>query len=174
MRKMTLMSALTILALFLMMFSQAKAITREPYWAHHEIDLVDPGKIWVGGNGIQHVKDSYYNGTAEASLGTGTLQLWYEQISLNLTSGEGAFNGKFLITIPNKGTIAGTGRGIITGFVDAFGTFVATHGTGDFVDVHVMGSFSAVFTSATHAQMNCTGTSTYLPSYGGNVQAIPI
>jgi len=70
-------------------------------------------------------------------LGVGTLEIWYEHISLDPATGEGTFSGKFLITIPDKGTIAGNGSLI------------------------AKGSFDATFTSPIHFSMDCVGTSTY-------------
>lgn len=149
---------LALLLLAMMMVSPANAVTKEDYWAHHEMDLVDPGKVWVTKGGIQHIKDSIWEGTTEdCSLGEGTFKVWYEQINLNLVTGEGTFQGKFIITIDGRGTIEGSGRGTITDFVNAPGTFVATHCTGDFENVNAMGSYTAVFTSSTHYYMDCVG-----------------
>jgi len=160
-KKVVLMSTIALLALSIMVISPVKAVTKEPYWAHHEIDLMDPGTIWVSEEGIIHTKDSYWKGTNEGSLGVGTLELWYKQISLDPATGEGAFSGKFLITIPDKGTIAGSGRGTIRGFVYSLGIFIGAIGTGDFEDLIAKGSFEAIFTSPTHFFMDCVGTSIY-------------
>jgi hypothetical protein len=156
------MPIIALLLLTMMIVTPAKAVTKVDYWATHEMDLVDPGKIWVTEGGIQHVKDSYWRGSSDGSLGNdGIFEVWYEHITLNLVTGEGTFNGKFIITIPDKGTIEGSGRGIITGFVNAPGTFVATHGTGDFLGSKSMGSYTAVFTTLTHYHMDCVGTTIY-------------
>jgi hypothetical protein len=163
-RKIVLLSTIAVLALSIVVVAPMSVhalITKESYWAHHEMDVVDPGKIWVSEENIQHVKDSYWAGTNDGSLGVGTFEVWYNQISLDLASGEGTFSGKFLVTIPGKGTIAGTGRGTITGFVYSLGTFIGTHGTGDFEGLIAKGSFEATFTSATHFGMDCVGTSMY-------------
>jgi len=161
MNKKVVMPTIVLLFLAMMIVLPANAVTKVPYSAHHEVDLVDPGKVWVSGEHIQHVKDSYWAGTNEGSLGSGTFEVWYKHISLNLETGEGTYSGKFIITIPGKGTVAGSGRGIITGFYYSAGTWEVTHCTGEFQGSKTMGSVSAAFTSATHFSMDCVGTTIY-------------
>ena len=148
---------MALLLLAMLVVTPAMAVTKEAYQGHHEMDLVDPGKVWVTGGGIQHVKDSYWRGTSVGSLGVGTMEIWYNHISLNLNTGQGTYSGKFLITIPGVGTVEGSGRGIITGFNSA-GTWEVTHCTGEFQGSKTMGSALAAFTSATHFSMDCVGT----------------
>ncbi len=133
------------------------AATKEEYSAHHVVDLIDPGTIWVTDGGIQHVRGAYWRGTNEGTLGTGTIEIWYNQISLNLVTGEGTYSGKFTITIPGEGTVSGSGRGVITEFAYSYGTWEVTHCTGAFEGSKTMGSASAVFSSATEFVMDCEG-----------------
>jgi len=144
-KKVVLMSTIALLALAIMIISPVKAITKEPYWEHVEFNPADfdqPGKQWVSEEGILHVKDWHWVGTYEGTLGTGTMDVWFEQISLDLATGEGAFSGRWLITITPQDTMSGRGRGTITGYVFGSGTFAGTHGTGMFEGVKKMGSFN--------------------------------
>jgi hypothetical protein len=161
MNRKVVIPTLVLLLLAMMVVTPAKAVTKEAYSAHHEVDLVDAGKVWVTDGNIQHVKDSYWIGTNEGTLGVGQIEIWYNHISLNLNTGQGTYSGKFLITIPDVGTVEGSGRGIITGFVNSAGTWEVTHCTGEFQGSKTMGSASATFTSATHFSMECVGITTY-------------
>jgi len=99
-------------------------------------------------------------------LGIGTFEAWYEHISVNTKTGKGTFSGTWLITIPDVGTIAGSGRGKITGYQFS-GTFVGTHGTGAFKGVKKMGSFAGCHPDGdlTHIIMDAWGKIMYLKSW---------
>ena len=119
MRKIALMPTVALLILFLMMIiSPVEAVTKEPYWEHSEFNPADfdqPGKQWISEEGILHTKDWHWVGSYEGTLGTGTMDIWFEQISLDLATGEGTLSGRWLITITPQNTMSGYGRGTITG-----------------------------------------------------------
>lgn len=161
MKKVILMSTIVLLALAIMIISPVKAITKEPYWCHMEFSTIDaPGKQWVSEDGILHMKDLHWLGTYEGVLGTGTMDVWFEMISLDLATGEGTFKGTWLITITPQNTLGGYGRGIITGYVFCSGTFVGTHGTGAFEGVKKMGEFYCSMASLPYI-MDAWGTIMY-------------
>jgi len=138
------MPTIALIFLAMMITSPAKAITKAPYWEHVEFnpeDFDDPGRQWTTAGGIMQVKDWHWVGSYEGTLGTGTMDVWFEHISLDLTTGEGTLSGKWLITITPQDTMAGSGRGRITGFVFGSGTFAGTHATGAFIGIKKMGSF---------------------------------
>ena len=150
MNKKLLMSTIVLLVLSLMIISPVKAITKEPYWAHVEIDVLDlPDKQWFVGfnDGIMHIKDWHWSGPYEGTLGTGTFDVWFEHLRLNMDTGEGTYSGKWRITIPGQGTLAGSARGKITGYFFASGKFAGADGTGDFEGVKKMGSYTLDMTS---------------------------
>jgi len=160
-RKIALMSTIALLALTIMIISPVKAVTIEPYSAHHEMDLLDPGESLPSKGPIQSGRGLYWYGTNEGSLGEGTLEIWYYHYSLNTATGEGTSVARILVTIPGAGTIEGIARGTFTGFIYNSGTFTLTIGTGDFADLTVIGTYSAVMTSQTTMLIDCTGTSIY-------------
>jgi len=161
MKKKVLMSSITLLALMsIMVISSVEAKTVEPYWSCVEIWLVDEGKKWISEEGILHYKDSYWRGYESGTLGNATFEEWYNHLSLNLETGEGTLNAKWLLTLP-EGTIAGSWRGKITLGYILSGTFVGTHGTGDFRGVKKMGSVYGVLLDPTHATANITGMVVY-------------
>ena len=164
MRKIALMSTVALLILSLMMIvSPVKAVTKEPYWEHSEFNPADfdqPVKQWISEEGILHTKDWHWVGTYEGTLGTGTMDIWFEQISLDLATGEGTLSGSWLITITPQNTLSGSGRGIITGYVFVLGTFAGTHGTGAFEGVKKMGSFNVNMASIPYT-LDAWGTIMY-------------
>jgi len=162
-KKVVLMSTIALLTLATMIISPVKAITKAPYWEHVEFNPADfdqPGKQWISEEGVLHVKDWHWVGTYEGTLGTGTMDVWFEQISLDLATGEGTLSGKWLVTIPDVGTIAGSARGKITAFVFGSGTFAGTHGTGMFEGVKKMGSFNVNMASVPYT-IDASGTIIY-------------
>ena len=161
MNKVVLMSTIALLALSIMIISPVKAVTVESYWAHHEMDLLYPGVSLPSKGPIQGGRGLYWYGTNEGSLGEGTLEIWYYHYSLNTATGEGTSVARIRVTIPGAGTIEGIARGIFTGFIYNSGTFECSIGTGDFEDLTVIGTYSAVMTSQTAMQIDCTGTSIY-------------
>ena len=162
MRKIALMSTVALLALSLMIIvSPVKAVTKEHYWCHMEFSVIDvPGKYWVSEEGILHMLDWHWLGSYVGVLGTGTMDVWFAQVSLDLATGKGTFQGAWLITITPQNTLGGYGRGIITGYVFFSGTFMGTHGTGAFEGVKKMGSFSGNMASLPYI-MDAWGTIMY-------------
>ena len=166
MNKKILMSTIALLVLSLMIISPVKAITKEPYWAHVEINVFDPpNKQWFVGfnDGIMHIKDWHWSGPYEGTLGTGTFDVWFEHLRLNQNTGEGTYSGTWQITIttgPLQGTLAGRARGKITGYLFASGTFAGAHGTGDFEGVRKMGSYTLDMTSIPY-MFDASGTIIY-------------
>ena len=160
MRKKVLMATIALLALTMMLAPPAKAKTVEPYESHIEMELMDPGTVWLSEEGIMHLRDAYWAGTEEVSvpggLGTAMFEEWYNHLSLDPATGEGTLSAKWRLTFPG-GTIEGSARGTITeGYVLA-GTFVGTHGSGDFAGVKKMGTFDGMLTSDTTAVAEILG-----------------
>jgi len=163
MNRKILMSTTALILLAMMTTSPAKAITKEPYWEHVEFnpeDFDEPNKQWISEEGILQTKDWHWIGSYEGTLGTGTMDVWFEHISLDLATGEGTFSGKWLVTITPQDTMAGSGRGTITGFMFGSGTFAGTHGTGIFEGVKKMGSFSVNMASLPYT-IDALGTIMY-------------
>jgi len=159
------MSTIVLTALFMVLISPVKAITKDPdLQSHMELELLDPGKRWVDEEGILQIRDSYWNGTYEGTLGIGTYECWVS-VSLNPLTGEGTLSEKWLITT-SQGTLAGSDRGKIT-MPQFSGTFVGTHGTGDFEGVKIIGSFKGYHPiidgeiDLEHVVANAWGTTIY-------------
>lgn len=147
--------AVALLALFAMGVSSVMAVTKEYYYAHHEMEMLDPGKI-VRSDGIQQIFGSYWNGTFEGSLGTGKLQIWFRMYTLNTVTGEGMASARLLVTIGGS-TLESTSRGKIIDWYYGFGEFVAEGGTGDFEGWRMKGSWTLTFTSASTCTIDCVG-----------------
>jgi len=158
-KKVVLMSIVVLLALSMLSIS-VKARTVETYQSHIEAELMDPGKQWVSEEGIFHTKDSYWKGTEEVSvpgnLGTAVFEEWYDSLSLDLATGEGTLTVKWKLTFPG-GTIEGSARGTISQGYLVSGTFVGTHGTGDFDGVKKMGSIEGMLLDPTHMEAEVSG-----------------
>jgi len=154
-KKAVLMSIVVLLALSVMAISPVLAKTTEYYYAHHEMDLQAPGKA-IESHGIVHIRGSYWKGTSEGSLGTGTLEVWFTHIDLNTVTGEGTVSAKILVTIEGS-TLKGISEGKLVDTIYGSGEFLGAQGTGDFEGWRIMGSWSVVFTSATHASIDCVG-----------------
>jgi hypothetical protein len=163
MNKKVLVSTLAVLALAMTIILPARAKTVESYESHVEMALVDPGTTWFSG-GIMHVRGAYWAGTEEVivpgSLGTATFEEWYDHLSLDPVTGQGTLSAKWRLTFPD-GTIEGSARGRITEGYLLSGTFVGTHGTGDFEGVRKMGSFEGMLTSETTAVAEISGIIVY-------------
>jgi len=160
--KKVLMSTIVLTALFIVLISPVKAITKEPYTSHMELKLKDPGKRWVSEEGIFQIRDSYSSGTFEGTLGTGTWESWVS-LSMDTATGKGNLRGKFKITIGTS-TLSGTSRGEFT-MPQFSGTFEGTLGTGDFEGVKIMGLFEGfhpgIPPDLTRVVMNASGTIIY-------------
>jgi hypothetical protein len=156
MNKKVLMSTIVLLTLLIMVLSPVKAITKETYTMHMELELMDPGIQWVSGKGILHIRDANWNGTVVGTLGTGTYEGWVS-VNINLATQEGTVSEKWVITITSQDTLAGSSRGKLTmPFVS--GTSVGTHGTGDFEGAKIMGSYEGVHPSLTQIVVDANGT----------------
>jgi hypothetical protein len=160
MRKRVLMSAMILMVLFVIMMAPVNAKkTVELYASHVEMEQIDAGEVWEA-NGILHMKGSYWRGTEEvivpASLGTATFEEWYNHLSLNSATGEGTVSAKWKLTFP-QGTIEGNWRGKITQGYIINGTFVGTHGTGEFEGVKKKGTVDGMLTSETTAVAEISG-----------------
>ena len=160
MRKVVLMSIVGLLALSMIAISPVKARAVETYQSHIEAELMDPGKQWVSEEGILHIKDSYWKGTEEVivpdTLGTAIFEEWYDSLSLDLATGKGTLTVKWKLTFPG-GTIEGSARGKISQGYLVSGTFVGTHGTGDFEGVKKRGSIEGILLDPQHMEAEISG-----------------
>lgn len=108
MNKKVLMSTIALLALFIVTISPVRAIRKEPFESHVEVELIDPGKQWISEEGIIHMKGRYLVGSHEGTLGTGIEEVWGTHWNLDLATGEGTLGGKWLVTFTPEDTIAGS------------------------------------------------------------------
>jgi len=147
----------------MVLISPVKTITKETYTSHMELELVNPGIRWVSEEGILQIRDSYWSGTYKGTLGRkGTYEGWVS-VSINLKTGEGTLSENWLITITkgrSQGTLAGSNRGKITMPLIS-GTFVGTHGTGEFEGVQIMGLWEGFHPDLTHVVVEAEGTIKY-------------
>jgi hypothetical protein len=155
-----LLPIVTLLVLSVMLIAPTMAKTEVPYSSHIESALVDPGKQWVTKNGILHIRDSYWKGTEVGTLGNGTFEEWLS-FNINLATGEGTFSGHWLITFEGRGTISGSARGTISMGYLIKGTFIGTHGTGEFKHVQKKGSLNGMLVDPTHTEIDTVGTVFY-------------
>lgn len=162
--KKVLISIVALLVLSMVLVAPIKAKTVELYESHIEIELIDPGKVWVSEEGILHFKDSYWNGTEVGTLGEGIFEEWYEHLSINPETGDGTASAKWLLTLP-EGTLSGSWSGKITLGYIITGTFIGTHGTGDLEGVKKMGSIDGMLTSETTAVAEISGIIIYPQDY---------
>jgi len=152
MNKKLLMSTIVLLVLSMMIISPVMAITKDPnYWDHVVFDMFDypPHKLWYADD-VMHIKDMHWAGSYEGTLAPltagGTFDVWFEHLSLNLKTGKGTYSGKWLITIPGEGTVAGSARGklTVTGPYSGTtsGTYIGTYGTDAYEGVKKMGPYT--------------------------------
>jgi hypothetical protein len=164
MDKKALVSAIALLVLAMMVVLPVRAKTVEPYESHIEMELIDPGTMWFSEEGIMHLRGSYWAGTEEVAvpggLGTAIFEEWYNHLSLDPVTGRGTLSAKWRLTFPG-GTIEGSARGKITEGYLLSGTFVGTHGSGDFEGVRKMGVFEGMLTSETTAVAEISGIIVY-------------
>jgi len=135
----------TIVLLFLAMIaiSPVMALNKEPYWEHCVVaPSDDPSKVWVSG-GIMHIMDLPFKGSYKGTLGTGTIEICFNHITVNTATGEGTCQGTWTVFI-GVNTLSGSANGKITGGL-ATGTnegyFRGTHGTGAFAGIQKMGTY---------------------------------
>ena len=133
-KKLRLLTISTLATLMIMLsfatIVAAEPKTEVPFSSYADFELVDPGKVWIAGNTL-HVKDSYWHGTSTGPLGSVPYHRWYEQIIINLETGEGAFKARARVDFPMPQTtielVCVVGK--ITDFTTYEGQMVG-HGTG--------------------------------------------
>ena len=155
-----LLPMVALLVLSVMLIAPTMAKTEVPYSSHIETALVDPGKQWVTQNGILHIRDSYWKGTEVGTLGSGTFEEWLS-LNINSATGEGTFSSHWLLTYEGHGTISGSARGTISKGYLINGTFIGTHGTGEFEHVQKKGSLNGMLVDSTHTEIEAVGTVFY-------------
>ncbi|MCW4052664.1 MAG: hypothetical protein NWE78_05600 [Candidatus Bathyarchaeota archaeon] len=158
--KKILMLTTTLLIVCMMLIVPTKAKTEEPYSAHIESALIDPGKQWVSEDGILHIRDSYWAGTEVGTLGSSILEDWLS-FNINLATGKGTLSGHWLLTFEGRGTISGSVTGKISMGYLISGIFIGTHATGEFEGVQKKGSLDGMLLDPTHAVMEAVGTIYY-------------
>lgn len=158
--KKTIMLTAALLIASMILIAPAIAKTEEPYNAHIESALIDPGKQWVTKDGILHIRGSYWMGTEVGTLGSSILEDWLS-FNINLATGEGTFSGNWLLTFEGRGTISGRATGKISQGYLITGEFIGTHATGEFEDVQKKGSLDGMLLDPTHAVMEAVGTVYY-------------
>ena len=143
MKKVVLMSAIALLTLSIMIISPVKAITKEPYWEYVEGGVTGPPSKQKMANGILHLWDLPWSGSYNGTLGTGTMEVCFEHITVNTETGEGTCLGTWEITV-GENTLSGSANGKITGGLtgSSEGYFRGTHGTGEFEHIQKMGTYS--------------------------------
>jgi len=135
---------IAVLAFFaIMTISPVTAITKADYWEHVEGAVTGaPAKAWQA-NGIMHLKDLPWEGSYEGTLGTGTMEVCFEHITVNIETGEGTCLGTWMIDIGGN-TLSGSACGKITGGLTGTseGFFRGTHGTGAFEGIVKWGTYT--------------------------------
>lgn len=173
MNKKILIPTIVLLVLSMMAISPVKSITKDHnYWDHIVFDVFDlPSKVWYA-NDVMQIVDMHWSGSYEGTFADeGTFDVWFEHLSLNLKTGKGAYMGKWLITIPGEGTVAGSARGRLTATGPLTGTTAGTYAgtdcTGSFAGIKKMGTYSLWYEMDpatgwfTHAEMDAVGTVIY-------------
>jgi len=155
-----LLPMVTLLVLSVMLIAPTMAKTEVPYSSHIESALVDPGKQWVTEDGILHIRDSYWKGTEVGTLGSGTFEDWLS-LNINVATGEGTFSSHWLLTYEGRGTISGSARGTISMGYLINGTFIGTHGNGEFEHVQKKGSLDGYLAGPTLIVLDAVGTVYY-------------
>jgi hypothetical protein len=132
------------------LISPVMAITKEPYWEHVQFTVFDaPSIVWFA-NGIMQLEDMHWSGSYNGTLGTGTMDVWYEHLTLNTETGNGTLIATWLIVI-GENTMSGSANGNIVGGLSGSseGYFRGTHGTGAFAGIEKMGTYAVNLTTAT-------------------------
>ncbi len=158
--KKALISIVALLAVSMIFVAPISAKTKEPYYSYIESALIDPGKQWVSEDGILHIRESYWVGTEVGTLGSSKLEEWLS-FNIDLATGEGTFNGQWLLTFEGRGTFSGSATGkILLGYL-INGMFIGTHATGEFEGVQKKGSLEGYLVDPTHTVMDAVGTVFY-------------
>ncbi len=143
-RRSVLIGAATLLALFLLTaIPPAMAVSKQPYSAQVQYTTIGaPAKVWFA-DGIMQAEDMDWSGSYVGTLGTGTIDVTFQHLTLNTATGAGTLIATWTITIPGAGTMSGSVNGNIVGGLTGTsdGYFRGTHGTGAFANVEKMGTF---------------------------------
>ena len=135
-------STVAVLFMAMMAISPVLAINKEPYWEHCVVAPEGaPSKVWVSG-GIMHIMDLHFPGSYVGTLGTGTIDICFNHITVNTATGEGTCQGTWTVFI-GADTLSGSANGKITGGLTGTneGYFRGTHGTGAFAGIQKMGTY---------------------------------
>jgi len=143
MKKVVLMSAIALLTLSIMIISPVKAITKEPYWEYVEGGVTGPPSKQKMANGILHLWDLPWSGSYVGTLGTGTMEVCFEHITVNTETGMGTCLATWTVIV-GENTLSGSANGRIMGGLSGSseGYFRGTHGTGEFEHIEKMGTYS--------------------------------
>ena len=158
--KKALISILTLLVVSVILVAPINAETEEPYRSQIESALIDPGKQWISDDGILHIRGSYWVGTEVGTLGSSKIEEWLS-FNINLATGEGTFNGRWLLTFEEGSTFSGSATGKISLGYLTKGRFIGTHATGEFEGVQKKGSLEGCLVDPTHTVMDAVGTVFY-------------
>jgi len=142
MNRKVVMPTIALLFLAMMAISPVMAINKEPYWEHCVVaPSGPPGKFWVSGY-IMHLMHLPWSGSYVGTLGTGTIEVFWEHITVNIATGEGTCQGTWTVFIGDD-TLSGSANGKITGGLTGTseGFFRGTHGTGAFEGIQKMGTY---------------------------------
>ncbi len=142
-RTSVLIGATTLLALFLLTtVPPAMAVSKQPYSAQVQFTTIGaPAKVWFA-DGIMQAEDMHWSGSYVGTLGTGTMDVVFQHLTMNTATGSGTFIATWTVTVPD-GTMSGSANGNIVGGLtgSSDGYFRGTHGTGAFASVEKMGTF---------------------------------
>ena len=145
MKSRVLIGTTAVFAIFLLTaVAPAMAATKGPYSAVVQYGPPGaPAKAWAA-DGILQIEGMPWSGTYSGTLGTGTIDVMFQHLSLNTATGAGTFIATWTITIPGAGTMSGIANGNIVGGLagTSDGHFTGTHGTGAFEHVEKMGTFT--------------------------------
>lgn len=138
---------MSAMALLLCAFAVAPVIattaTKTPFTAVvcFTPGTVSQGEQWTTEDGIQHMKRVISEGTVTGDL-SGVFRVVHSE-AFDTNTGEGAFHGKFVITVAEGDVFEGSFQGMITEGYRLSGTFVG-QGTGAYEGQEMMGSFEGV------------------------------
>ncbi len=143
-RKSVMFGVTTLLALFLLTtVSPAMAASKQPYSAQEQYTTFGaPAKVWFA-DGIMQAEDMVWSGSYVGTLGTGTIDVTFQHLTMNTATGAGTLIATWTITIPGAGTLSGSANGNLVGGLTGTsdGYFRGTQGTGAFANVEKMGTF---------------------------------
>jgi len=138
-----LMPIIALIFFAIMIVSPVMAITKTSYWEYVEGGVTgDPSKQKMA-NGILHLRDLPWSGSYEGTLGTGTMEVCFEHLTVNTETGKGTVFATWTIVIDDS-TLSGSANGRITGGLSGTseGYFRGTHGTGEFKGIKKWGTYS--------------------------------